>query len=125
MHIDPGSYAEIPENRHRISAGSVLLPTQIPIVAGGATSLEFVLEQGGNEDTFIFMFGVRQVYNLLGIQHDILEGVFLSETGPGFLPTWGYEQLMHETDLGGWRVVPTEEVLSDWAQRVEARMNLG
>lgn len=120
VFVDPRQYYEIPPNPHGISAGSLLLPTETPIVASGS-SLDFVLEQGGDEDTFIFLFGMRRA--LIGV--DVLEGVFLSEAGPGFRPTWAFEQLMRETELGGWFVVPTREVLRSWTGRVEARMNRG
>ncbi len=125
MRVDPRDYLEIPSNRHGIAAGAILLPTQEPIVQGGSSSLDFVREQGGDEDTFIFMFGMREVSGLYGKTIRILEGVFLGEAGPGFYPTWGLEQLMRETDHGGWTVVPTEDVLEEWAERVEERMNRG
>lgn len=121
--VDPSEFEEIPANRHDIHAGTLLFPTTEPIVGDGGTSLDFVREQGGDEDTFVFMFGVRPMQNLLGMGVDVLEGVFLSESGPGFRPTWDLEQLMRETDLGGWRVVTTDEVLEDWVSRIEARMN--
>lgn len=120
VFVDPGQYYEIPPNPHGISAGSILLPTEAPIVASGS-SLDFVLEQGGDEDTFVFLFGMRRA--LVGV--DVLEGVFLSDAGPGFRPSWGFQQLMRETELGGWFVVPTKEVLRSWTDRVEERMNRG
>lgn len=123
MVVDPSRYQELPENRHGISAGCLLFPTATPIVAGGGSSLGFVHEQGGDDGTFIFILGQRRTHTLLGEPVDIIEGVFLSEAGPGFHPTWDFEQLLRETDLGGWRVVPTEEVLSQWASTVERRMN--
>lgn len=118
MFVDPREYHEVPANPHGISAGALLLPTEQPIVAAGS-SLDFVLEQGGDEDTFIFLFGMRRA--LVGV--DVLEGVFLSERGPGFRPSWGLQQLMRETELGGWFVVPATEVLRSWTGRVEERMN--
>jgi hypothetical protein len=123
MRVDPSRYREIAGNPHGISAGCVLLPTEVPIVAGGGTSLQFVQEQGGDEDTFVLMFGQRDVRDLLGQDVEVLEGVFLSARGPGFHPTWDYDQLMREADLGGWRVVATDVVVSDWVERVETRMN--
>ena len=123
MFVDPSQYEEIPENRHSIQAGCVLIPTQIPIVAGGGTSLEFVRQQGGDDHTFVFMFGVRPVFNLGGQRISILEGVFLAKDGPGFRPTWDFDQLLRETDLGGWQVVPTSNVLESWTQEIEARMS--
>ena len=121
--VDPSDYVEIPANRHDIHAGALLFPTTKPIVANGGTSQDFVLEQGGDEDTFVFMFGVRPMKTLMGMQVGVLEGVFLGERGPGFLATWDFEQLMREADLGGWRVVTTDEVLEGWVSRIEARMN--
>lgn len=123
MLIDPRQLREIPANELQISAGTVLLPTRAPIVQGGGTSLDFVLEQGGDEDTFVFMLGQRHLETPLGPM-DVLEGVFLSESGPGFHPTWSLEQLLRETARGGWTVVPTAEVLqSDWVAKIERRMN--
>jgi len=123
MRIDPSQYREIPANPHQIGAGAVLLPTKTPIIAGGATSLDFVLEQGGDDDTFIFMLGVRRYLLGGGQAVDILEGIFLSESGAGFKATWDFHQLMREVDHGGWTVVPKEEVLEAWVERVEERMN--
>jgi hypothetical protein len=123
MYVDPSRYQEIPDNGPGIKAGSLLFPTKTPIVEGGGTSLQFVHEQGGDDTTFVFMFGLRPVLNLFGQQVEILEGVFLSEQGPGFHPTWDLEQLVRETELGGWRVVHTEEVLAKWVGTVEQRMN--
>jgi len=125
MHVDASRFEEIPENRHHIQAGCLLFPTEQPIVVGGGTSLDFVREQGGDDDTFIFMFGLRYAANLFGQQVAILEGVFLSESGPGFHATWDLDQLQQETDLGGWKVVPTQTVLEHWVQVVERRMNRG
>lgn len=121
MLVDARDYYDLPANPHGIRAGTILLPTTTPIVPGGGTSHDFVVEQGGDEDTFIFLLGLRRVQ--LGV--DVIEGVFLSESGPGFRPTWGLQQLMRETSLGGWHVITTDEVLRDWAARVEARMNRG
>ena len=123
MLVDPSDYHQVPENRHGIQAGTILLPTAIPIVAGGGTSGDFVRQQGGNDETFVFLFGVRTVRNILGVEVEILEGVFLDEDGPGFRPTWDYDQLMREADLGGWKVISTDEVVDSWVERVEARMN--
>jgi hypothetical protein len=125
MLVDPKDYLEIPSNRHGIAAGAVLLPTKAPIVQGGSSSLDFVKEQGGDEDTFIFLFGMREVSGLYGKTIRILEGIFLSESGPGFYPTWGHEQLLRETDNGGWTVIPTEQVLLEWTERIEERINRG
>lgn len=123
MRIDPRDFQEIPVNEHGIAAGSVLLPTRTPIVQGGGTSLDFVLEQEGDQDTFIFMLGAHRA-SAVPVGLLLLEGVFLSAKGPGFHPTWSYQQLMRETAAGGWTVVPTPEVLaSDWVARIEARMN--
>lgn len=85
--------------------------------------MDFVLSQGGDEETFIFMFGLRPMFNVLGMQAGIIEGVFLTEGGPGFHPTWDFSQLMGEIDRGGWKVIPTPEVLEAWTTRIEARMN--
>lgn len=123
MQVDASRYREIPRNRHDIRAGTVLLPTQVPIVAGGGTSVDFIHQQGGDADTFILMLGQRRVGDLVGGDLEVLEGIFLNPTGPGFHATWDYEQLLRETDLGGWKVVPTGEVLSDWLERVETLMN--
>lgn len=122
MLVDPSRYHEIADNPHGITAGCLLFPTGTPIVQGGGTSLDFIHQQGGDDDTFIFMFGVRKLHTVLGAV-EILEGVFLSEGGPGFRATWDFDQLMRETESGGWRVIPTEEVLETWAETVEARMN--
>jgi len=119
--VDPRDYYELPANPHRIRAGTILLPTTTPIVPGGGTSHDFVVEQGGDDDTFIFLLGLRRAQ--VGV--DVVEGVLLNETGPGFRPTWGVQQLMRETSLGGWHVITTDEVLRDWVERVEARMNRG
>lgn len=123
MAIDPREYSEIATNPHGIAAGSLLLPTRVPIVMGGGTSLDFVLEQGGSEETFVFMLGARGIGTPLG-KVQVLEGVFLDPGGPGFHPTWDLHQLMREVAAGGWKVIPTAEVLaSDWVARVEQRMN--
>lgn len=123
MQVDPARYREIPENRHQIRAGTVLVPTDAPITGNGGSSLDFMVQQGGCPDTFVLLFGQRRAGTPLGGEVDVLEGVFLKPEGPGFLPTWGYEQLLEETDLGGWTVVPTPTVLSEWLERVEGRMN--
>lgn len=123
MHVDPRAYHDLPANPLGLAAGAVLLPTRVPIVLGGGTSLDFVREQGGDDDTFVFLFGVRVVRDLDGDEVPIVEGVFLSEDGPGFVPTWGVEQLARETAAGGWKVVPRAEVLASWTERVERRMN--
>jgi hypothetical protein len=125
VHIDPSKYEQIPDNPFGIQAGSILLPTEAEIVGSGGTSFDFVRDQGGDDDTFIFMFGLRPVFNLIGARVDILEGVFLTGGGPAFQPTWGFDQLLRETRLGGWKVVPTDEVLtSGWLDKVEHRMNI-
>jgi hypothetical protein len=125
--VRPQDYRDLPENRHALGAGTVLLPTEEPITGGGATSLEFVLEQGGSRDTFIFLFGLREARAQDGRRVAFVEGVFLNEEGPGFHATWGVEQLVAEVDLGGWKVVPTREVLASptWIARIEERMNNG
>jgi len=125
VQVDPTRYRDIPENPHQILAGSVLVPTDRPIVAGGGTSLQFVHTQGGDDDTFVLMLGQRQVGDLMGGELEVLEGVFLSPSGPGFHPTWDFNQLMRETDLGGWTVIPRSTVLAEWVERVESRMNEG
>ena len=123
MRIDPRELREIPTNEQGISAGSVLLPTRVPIVQGGGTSLDFVREQGGDEDTFVFMLGVRLHETPMG-PFPVLEGVFLSEEGPGFHPTWDLQQLLGETARGGWTVIPTAQVLAgEWVEKIERRMN--
>jgi hypothetical protein len=124
VQVDSSRYREIPENPHQIRAGAVLLPTAAPIVAGGGTSFEFIHAQGGDDETFVLMLGERMVGDLLGGELEVLEGVFLSPKGPGFHPTWDFHQLMRETDLGGWTVVPVSSVLTEWVDRVETRMNL-
>lgn len=123
MHVDPARYREIPENRHQIRAGTLLFPTKVPITAGADSSLKFVVDQGGCSDTFVLLLGQRRVSAPLGGGLEVLEGVFLRPQGPGFRPTWGYHQLLEETDLGGWTVVPTPDVLTQHLERVETRMN--
>ncbi|MBI3724519.1 hypothetical protein HY251_11280 [bacterium] len=118
-------YEEIPENRHKISAGTLLLATKKPIVPGGGTSLDFVLQQGGDEDTLIFMLGAREAKGPLGLTVEFLEGIFLTKDGQGFHPTWGFDQLLREVDRGGWQVIPTTEVVVSWSRKVEERMNKG
>ena len=103
----------------------MLLATEAPIVAGGGTSLEFLHTQGGTKETFVLMLGQREVGDLMGGELEVLEGVFLSPAGPGFHPTWDFHQLMRETALGGWTVVPVTTVLAEWVDRVESRMNQG
>jgi len=126
MQVDPSRYRDLPENPHGIHAGCVLLPTDVPIVLGGGTSRDFVREQGGSSETFVFLFGARSVAIEPSGQHlQVLEGVFLNEDGPGFHPTWDLSQLLREVDLGGWTVIPTHTVLSTWAEKIEQRMNLG
>ncbi len=125
VQVDPSRYRDIPANPHQILAGSVLVPTERPIVAGGGTSLQFVHTQGGDDDTFVLMLGQRLVGDLMGGELEVLEGVFLSPSGPGFHPTWDFNQLMRETDLGGWTVIPRAKVLAEWLERVESRMNEG
>ena len=122
MQPDPAHYRPIPSNPHGIQAGCLLFPTQTPIVQGGGTSQDFVAQQGGDEDTFIFMLGVRRFDTMLG-SVDIVEGVFLSESGQGFRATWDHQQLMGETERGGWTVIPVDEVRAEWTDRVERRMN--
>ena len=123
MQIDPARYREIPENRHQIRAGCLLFPTKVPISAGAGSSLKFVLDQGGCAETFVLLLGQRRMSAPLGGELDVLEGVFLRPQGPGFRTTWGYHQLMEETDPGGWTVVPTPSVLSEHLERVETRIN--
>jgi|SRR5579871_5255442 len=118
-------FQEIPENRHAISAGTVLLATKKPIVPGGGTSLDFVLQQGGDDDTIIFILGVREAPGILGLPIQFIEGIFLTEQGQGFHPTWGHDQLLGEVDRGGWTVVPTAEVLKSWTKKIEERMDRG
>ena len=121
----PQDYVQLPENRHGVSAGAVLIPTDVSITTGGGSSCDFVEQQGGDEDTFIFIFGLREARGPGGATVDFVEGVFLTGEGPGFRPTWGLEQLLREIDLDGWRVVKTDEVLRTWTRRVEERMNKG
>lgn len=121
----PADYRQIPENRHGVAAGSILLATDAEITHGGASSRDFVEQQGGDEGTFIFLFGVREARGEGGARVEFIEGVFLSEEGPGFHPTWDHEQLLTEIDLGGWKVVTTKEMLAGWVPRVEERMNKG
>jgi hypothetical protein len=121
----PEDYRQIPENRHGLGAGSILLATETPITVGGGTSKDFVEQQGGDDTTFVFVLGVREAHGPLGHEVEFIEGVFLSEGGPGFHPTWDHEQLLREIDLGGWRVVTTQEMLASWVRRVEERMNRG
>jgi hypothetical protein len=123
--VRPDDYRQIPENRHGVSAGSILLPTQKEITLGGGSSKEFVEQQGGDDSTFIFIFGIREARDTAGQAVEFLEGVFLSDDGPGFHPTWDTEQLLHEIDLGGWEVVTTEQMLAGWVEKVERRMNMG
>lgn len=123
--VRPQDYHQVPDNRHGVSAGSVLLPTEVSITTGGGSSLDFVEQQGGDTGTFIFLFGVREAPGPTGTPIHFLEGVFLTSDGPGFRPTWGLEQLLREIDLDGWRVIKTDEVLKTWVRRVEERMNKG
>jgi len=124
MQVDPSLYREIPANEHGITAGCVLLPTDTAIVVGGGTSRDFIRQQGGDDSTFILIFGIRPLQDMLGREIEILEGVFLNTGGPGFIATWDYDQLMSETQRGGWTVVSTADVLGEWIERVETRMNL-
>ncbi len=121
----PDDYRQIPTNRHKVSAGSILLPTEKEITLVGSTSKDFVEQQGGDGSTFIFIFGIREARDAARETVEFLEGVFLSDGGPGFHPTWDTEQLLHEIDLGGWEVVTTEQVLAAWVAKVEERMNKG
>lgn len=121
--IDPAQFHELPGNAHGLAAGALLFATDAPIVAGGGTSRAFVHEQGGDDETFVFLLGGRRVADLLGNELLVIEGVFLSQGGPGFHPTWGFEQLLREVTLGGWKVIPTAEVLTSWTAEVERRMN--
>lgn len=123
MQVDPSLYREIPSNEQGISAGCVLLPTDVAIVTGGGTSLDFIRQQGGEDSTFILIFGIRPLQDILGREIEILEGVFLNPSGPGFIATWDYDQLLSETRRGGWTVVETPEVLESWLEPVETRMN--
>ena len=123
--VRPQDYRQIPENRHEVSAGTILLPTEVSITTGGGSSRDFVEQQGGAVDTFIFIFGLREAHAPDGSPVEFLEGVFLTADGPGFRPTWGLEQLLREIDLDGWRVVKTGEVVKSWTRRVEERMNRG
>jgi hypothetical protein len=116
-------YAPIPNNRHKIEPAALLFPTKTPIIVDGSTSLDFVIEQGGDPETFIFMFGVSRAASKR-ISGEVIEGVFLNAGGPGFHATWTLEQLCGEIDKGGWRVIPCAEVLSSWSARVERRMNM-
>ena len=116
MQIDPSRYNQIRDNPHQIAAGCVLQPL-------GDGTMEFMHQQGGDEDTFILMLGAQKVHTPQGAI-EILEGVFLSADGPGFHPTWDHDQLMREIDRGSWTIVPTEVVLEEWVERVETRMNL-
>src|SRR4051794_3798251 len=77
--IRPQDYTELPENRHGIGAGSVLIPTDKAITLMGGTSRAFVLEQGGDDDTFVFLLGQREARGPLGAAITFLEGLFLSE----------------------------------------------
>ena len=92
------------------------------LVSQPADVLLSKVAQGGDEDTFIFMLGVRRFDTMLG-SVDIVEGVFLSESGQGFRATWDHQQLMGETERGGWTVIPVDEVRAEWTDRVERRMN--
>ena len=118
-------YRELPTNRHGVTAGCILIPTEVSITTGGGSSRDFVEQKGGDEDTFIFVFGAREALLPTGTAAQFLEGIFLTSHGPGFRPTWGLEQLLREIDLDGWRVVKTPEVLKSWTRRVEERMNRG
>jgi len=123
--VRPRDYCQIPENRHGVQAGSILLPTAKGITLGGASSKDFVDQQGGDDSTFVFLFGVREGRDPSGGEVEFLEGVFLSDGGQGFHPTWGVEQLLREIDVGGWEVVSTKEMLEGWVAKVEERMNKG
>ena len=125
MTARPQDYREIPENRHSVAAGSLLFPTGTKLTSDGHSSLDFVEQQGGDGTTFIFLFGVREARGPFGVSVEFIEGVFLSESGQGFRPTWGVEQLLTEIDHEGWKVVPTREVLERWTAQVEERMNKG
>ncbi len=121
----PGDYTDLPENRHGVQAAAILFPTGKPITPTGISSKDFVEEQGGDKGTLIFIFGLRQARGPSDDLVEFVEGVFLSESGPGFHPTWDLEQLLREIDAGGWKVVPREEVLERWVKVVEERMNKG
>ena len=123
--IRPEDYSHVPANRHDVAAGAILLPTEKVITLAGNSSLGFVREQGGDSETIVFVLGLREARGPLGVPIEFLEGIFLSEKGRGFHPTWGLEQLLREIDLGGWRVIPVPEVLARWTKKVEDRMNKG
>jgi len=123
--VRPGDYTDLPENRHGVRAAVILLPTEKAITLAGISSKDFVEEQGGDDGTLVFIFGLREARGPSGDRVEFVEGVFLSESGPGFHPTWDLEQLLREIDAGGWKVVRREEVLERWVKVVEERMNKG
>mgnify|MGYP001284654812 CR=1 FL=1 len=119
MTIHGQDYAPIPPNPAGVESGTILLPTRTKLNLVGSSSLDFVLEQGGDTSTFIFLFGLARDMEPL----EVIEGIFLNESGPGFRPTWGVEQLVLEIKRGGWKVIEKDEVLVSWAGRVERIMN--
>jgi hypothetical protein len=123
--VRPENYRDLPPNRHGVSAGSILLPTEKPITQGGASSRDFVEQQGGDGSTFIFIFGLREGRGPFAEVVEFVEGIFLSESGPGFHPTWDQEQLLQEIDRGGWTVITRTEMLASWVGDVEERINKG
>lgn len=125
MRFDPSRYSDLPDNPHRIKAGSLLFPTDVPIVPSGATSRQFLEEEGGSPDTFVFMLGIRPGLTLTGETVAVVVGVFLNPDGPGFEATWDLGQLMREIERGGWTVIPTADVLARWTGEVERRVNMG
>jgi len=112
-------FLEVPPNDLGLTSGAILLPTTQALTLGGGTSLDFVIGQGGDKDTFVFLLGLSTELK----PFRVIEGVFLSAEGPGFRATWGTEQLALEVTRGGWTVIPKDLVLADWVERVEARMN--
>ncbi|MEZ6184155.1 MAG: hypothetical protein R3F62_03985 [Planctomycetota bacterium] len=117
MEIDPTRYHQIRENPFQVAAGCVLEPL-------GEGTMDFMHRQGGDEATFILMLGAQRMHLGKGRPIEILEGIFLNEDGPGFHATWDHDQLMGEIRRGSWTIVPTETVLAEWTERVEARMNM-
>lgn len=114
------NYAQIPENPHKVGAACLLIATDKALNIFGHNTIDWVKQQGGDEDTIIFIFGVS-----LKSPRPYIEGVFLNSNGRGFHPTWGIEQLFNEIREGSWDVIPTEEVIQSWTAKVERLMNKG
>ena len=111
-------YSRIPQNSFEVDAGSILIATDKALNIFGQNTIDWVIQQGGHQDTIIFLFGISKKSPL-----HYIEGVFLNPDGRGFHPTWGVEQLFNEIREGSWDVVPTDKVIQSWTSKVERLMN--